>query len=290
MLLSNLGHTVLINENRNSISSGSFFQISARLTRFTGNSTYLDWAEKIWDWCSGVGLIDQNFNVFDGTDETINCSQIDHHQWTYNLGVFLYGAAVLQNYTNASSTWVTRTAGLLDALTSFVSPFQNSTDVILEKQCELDSACNVDQLSMKAYLVRWLAGTSQLFPSSSGYIGSFLKASALGAAASCSGEPSGSTCGTKWFINSWDGTSGLGQQLCAMEAFYALLVNETSPPTTLSSVHISNSSTTANVTVHLPQPSRTGKPLFDSSAKPKYVGKIHYGIVQLLCLTFLVFF
>lgn len=29
---------------KNSISNGAFFQLSARLARFTGNQTYLDWA------------------------------------------------------------------------------------------------------------------------------------------------------------------------------------------------------------------------------------------------------
>jgi mannan endo-1,6-alpha-mannosidase len=33
----------------NTISNGAFFQLAARLARYTGNQTYIDWAEKVWD-------------------------------------------------------------------------------------------------------------------------------------------------------------------------------------------------------------------------------------------------
>ena len=205
--------------------------------------------------------------MFDGTDDTINCSGVDHHQWTYNLGVYLYGSAVLQNYTNASRTWVDRTTGLLDATATFFSPYQNATNVMFEAQCELDYSCNVDQLSMKAYLARWLAGTSQMAPYTAGRIGSLLKASALGAAASCTGGPYGNTCGVRWYVNAFDNHTGLGQQLCATEIFYSLLVNGTSPPNTGPGVFIrdepDNIASIASATPNQPPASATSRPLFD---------------------------
>ncbi|KAI1608932.1 mannan endo-1,6-alpha-mannosidase [Exophiala viscosa] len=255
---------------KNSVSNGAFFQLSARLARVTGNQTYIDWANKIWDWCAGVGLIDDIYNVFDGTDETINCTGVDHHQWTYNVGVFLYGAAVLQNYTNASSPWVARTAGLLDSTNTFLTPFQNATDIMFEAECELDETCDTDQLSMKAYLTRWLAGTSIMAPFTAGRIGEILRASAQGAAAACTGGLNGTVCGSKWYLGGWDGTSGLGQELCAMEAMYALLVNQTNPPATLGNVSIQTAPVTstlaATVTSLLPSASASARPLFDSAA------------------------
>jgi len=54
---------------KNSISNGAFFQISARLARFTGNQTYVDWAEKIWDWVEEIGLMSSTYDIYDGTDE-----------------------------------------------------------------------------------------------------------------------------------------------------------------------------------------------------------------------------
>lgn len=253
---------------KNSISNGAFFQLSARLARFTGNQTYVSWATKIWDWTSGVGLIDNIYNVFDGTDETINCSAVDHHQWTYNVGVFLYGAAMLQNYTNGSSPWIGRTAGLLDAANTFLTPFKNATDIMFEAECELSMTCNVDQLSMKAYLIRWLAGTSIVAPFTAGRVGQILRTSAQAAASACTGGPYNNTCGSKWYIHGWDGTSGLGQQLSAMEAMYALLVNQTNPPITLSNVVIQDGSPSPTIaktaTQQLPTATGTARPLYDS--------------------------
>ncbi|KIW61603.1 hypothetical protein PV05_01704 [Exophiala xenobiotica] len=254
---------------KNSISNGAFFQLSARLARFTGNGTYVSWANKIWDWTVGVGLIDNIYNVFDGTDEKINCTGVDHHQWTYNVGVFLYGAAVLQNYTNSSSPWIERTVGLLDATNTFLTPFKNATGVLFEAECELDMTCNIDQLSMKAYLIRWLAGTSMMAPFTSGRVGEILRASAQAAAQACTGGKDGTACGSKWYITGWDGTSGLGQQLCAMEAMYALMVNQTNAPITLGNVNIQPASPSntivATATQQDPSASATARPLFDNA-------------------------
>lgn len=87
---------------KNSISQGGFFNIAARLGAYTQNSTYLEWAERTWDWVVLVGLIDENYKVYDGSDDTLNCTELDRVQWTYNAGVFLYGAAVMWNQVSAS--------------------------------------------------------------------------------------------------------------------------------------------------------------------------------------------
>lgn len=72
--------------------------MAARLGLYTGNSSYLDWAEKTWDWVTGpVGLINNQSYVFDGSDVSLDCTEVSHLQWSYNAGVFLYGAAVMWN-------------------------------------------------------------------------------------------------------------------------------------------------------------------------------------------------
>lgn len=38
---------------KNSISDGGFFQLAARLARYTGNTTYADWANKVCFWNYG---------------------------------------------------------------------------------------------------------------------------------------------------------------------------------------------------------------------------------------------
>ena len=85
---------------KNTISNGCFFNIASRLAVYTGNQTYADWAIKMWDWTSGIGLFDQNYNFFDGSDDNLNCTQMDHIQWTYNAGTWLYGASNMYNFVS----------------------------------------------------------------------------------------------------------------------------------------------------------------------------------------------
>lgn len=121
---SNKGYTY-----KNSISNGALFQIAARLARYTGNQTYVEWAHKTWDWMSGVGLISPSYQVFDGTDLTTNCSSLDHTQWTYNPAVLIYGTAMMANFTD-EKVWKDRTDGLLSSIEkTFFSPDKNSTDM-----------------------------------------------------------------------------------------------------------------------------------------------------------------
>jgi mannan endo-1,6-alpha-mannosidase len=222
---SNNGYTY-----KNAISNGGFFQLAARLARYTNNQTYYSWAERIWNWSSAIGLITPDYRIFDGADETLNCSSIDHTEWSYNVAIYLYGAAALHNYTGGGNIWTTRTNGLLSATTTFLSPFSNASDIMYERQCELTYSCNTDQLSFKAYLSRWLAGTSLMAPHTSARIAPILRASALGAAAACTGAGHNVTCGSRWYLGGSDGTSGVGQSLSVVEVLYALLVNETAPP------------------------------------------------------------
>jgi mannan endo-1,6-alpha-mannosidase len=80
---------------KNSIANGCFFNIAARLALYTGNQTYADWANKIWDWEMAIGLIGPSYSVYDGSGDTTNCTEVDKIQFTYNQGVFLFGAAVM---------------------------------------------------------------------------------------------------------------------------------------------------------------------------------------------------
>lgn len=46
-------------------------------------------------------LIDENYNVYDGTSVNDNCTSIDHLQWSYNVGTYLIGAAYMWNLVSA---------------------------------------------------------------------------------------------------------------------------------------------------------------------------------------------
>jgi mannan endo-1,6-alpha-mannosidase len=88
---------------KNSIANGCFFNIASRLARYTGNQTYADWAEKTWDWLENIGLISDDYKVYDGTSDTSNCSTIDHLQFSYNQGIFVFGAAIMMDFVSLIS-------------------------------------------------------------------------------------------------------------------------------------------------------------------------------------------
>ncbi|KAI9054749.1 hypothetical protein LZ554_001899 [Drepanopeziza brunnea f. sp. 'monogermtubi'] len=231
---------------KNTVSNAAFFQISARLARFTGNQTYVEWAHKAYDWISSSGLLDSGYQLLDGAEDTTNCTKINGIIWTYNNAIFLYGSAVMYNYTNGSSLWAERTQGLLDASENFFSPFQNSTNIMYEPACETVGTCNTDQFSFKGYLSRFMWKTTVLAPFTQNSISALLTASSQAAARSCSGGTDGVTCGTRWYVDGWDGKYGVGQQMSALETIQGLLISKSVPPLRsedLKVVAISSSST-----------------------------------------------
>ncbi|KAF2753011.1 mannan endo-1,6-alpha-mannosidase-like protein DCW1 precursor [Pseudovirgaria hyperparasitica] len=218
----------------NTVSNGAFFQLAARLARATKNDTFVEWAEKAWDWVSEKGLIDSTYcTVYDGTNSNNGCSSHDLHQYTYNNGLFMYGAAALYDHTK-DTKWSDRAHCLIDAAGVFFTPFDNATDVLYEASCETIGTCNLDMQSFKAYLARWMAKTTVLMPETRDGIFTKLKASASAAARSCSGGNDGVTCGTKWYVGGYDGQYGVGQQITALEVIQSLLVDNAGTPQTSS--------------------------------------------------------
>jgi len=86
---------------KNSIANGCFFNIGARLAKYTNNATYAQHAEKAWDWVQGVGLMDANWNIYDGAHIGTNCTDINKVQFSYNMAVFTLGAANMYNYVGS---------------------------------------------------------------------------------------------------------------------------------------------------------------------------------------------
>ncbi|KAI1156061.1 mannan endo-1,6-alpha-mannosidase DCW1-like protein [Nemania diffusa] len=215
---------------KNAVSNGGLFQMSARLARATTNETYVQWAEKIWDWSQNIGFIDENFNVLDGASSAEDCRKVNPLSFSYSQGIYMYGAAVLFNYTNGDEVWADRTNRLLQASRSYFSPFPNSTNIMFEHACEKLNACNTDMKSFKGYLARFMAATTQLMPSTLHDVKELLSASAIAAGKSCSGGDNGTICGEKWYVGGYDGNPGLGQQMTALETVQALLAFDAQPP------------------------------------------------------------
>ena len=193
-------------------------------------------------------MIDDSYRIFDGASATDNCETIDQIQWTYNPGVFVYGTAMLYNYTNGSSIWETRTTGLIEQINqTFFSYFENVTNIMVEGACEPYDTCNNDQYSFKAYLARYLAKTMAVAPYTRSTIQPLLVDTAKGAAASCSGPSDGVTCGQKWYTNGYDGRYGIGQELSALEVTQALLIDDAPALMNSNMVKINSATTTSTL-------------------------------------------
>jgi mannan endo-1,6-alpha-mannosidase len=219
---------------KNSISQACFFNIAARLARYTGNQSYAEWAERTWDWMVATGLLNlKNYYIYDGM-HIENCSRITPYQWTYNAGAFLLGAAALYNFSNESSqaeTWRERVDGLLNGSLIFFTG-ENANNIMAEVACEPVGLCDLDQQSFKAYLSRWMAATTKWAPWTYDRVKPLLEASALAAVETCTGGDNGRMCGLKWSERKWDGTVGVGQQMAAMEVVLANIIRDSRPPVT----------------------------------------------------------
>lgn len=211
---------------KNTISNGCFFNLAARLHAYTGNTTYLRWAKSSWDWTRQIGLVNDQYGYFDGTDvEKRNCSEVDRTRWSYNPAIHMHGFAVLYN-TTGDQYWKTHLDRTWQALKVFFTAYEGSKDnkIAYEAACEPDAHCNLDQQSFKAYLARWMAATMKITPHLAEDIRSYIWASAAAAAKSCVGGADGITCGTRWDTGAWDGTDGVGQQMSALEMIQATLI------------------------------------------------------------------
>jgi mannan endo-1,6-alpha-mannosidase len=228
---------------KNAISNGGFFQLAARLARYTGNQTYADWADKSWNWMYNSPIM-ENYTVWDGTYMTNNCTTATKVYWTYNIGTMLMGAAYMYDYTNQNQTWGDRITKLLAAADIFfvktagvnaqgTRPPVNG-QIMAEVACEipLPQTCNYDQPSFKAYLSRWMSVTMQLAPFTNSTIAPILKASADAAAITCVGN-GGNFCGRRWYQTTFDGYFGVGEQMSAMSVIQSNLIKNVDPPVTL---------------------------------------------------------
>lgn len=225
---------------KNTVTNGGFFQLAARLARYTNNATYADWATQIYDWTEGVGLIADGWHVYDGTSIEQNCSVVNAAEYSYNVASYIHGTANMFAYhgsgngSEGGTLWEARTHVLIGAANeSFFSPFPNATGIMYETMCEFDLSCDTDQASFKGSLARWMSKAAVLVPSTKEIVMDLLTTSAQGAAASCSGLD-GSTCGEKWYVGGYDGARGFGQQLAGLEVMLSLMVDNAPKLATLS--------------------------------------------------------
>ncbi|KAJ5115348.1 Glycosyl hydrolase [Penicillium alfredii] len=214
---------------KNAISNGGLFQLAARLALYTRNETYATWAERIWDWSASTPLLKQkDWNIADTTSCESQCTDHGDFQWTYNYATYISGAAYMYNYTDgAAEKWKDGIDGLLQTSNQFYpTKGYDGADgnILTEITCEDRKLCDRNQLTFKAYFTTWLAYMTTIVPHTVNLVFPKLKTSAIGAANQCSGGDNGKHCGTRWYAPTWDGTSGLEQQMSCLGAFTSVLV------------------------------------------------------------------
>ncbi|KAL2754444.1 glycoside hydrolase family 76 protein, partial [Sodiomyces alcalophilus JCM 7366] len=210
---------------KNTVTNGGLFQLAARLARATGEHVYADWANRVWDWSTARGLIGKKLVVYDGAHASDGCKRVNHVAFTYTAGIHLHGAAVMAEVTG-DKAWEERAHGLLKAAAQHF--FKDS--VLYEPACEPSDMCNHDMKSLKGYLARFMWQSTYHLPSLAPKVRELLEASALAAAKSCSGGKDKATCGQRWYTGGFDGSVGLGQQMCALETVQGLLIGQSQPP------------------------------------------------------------
>lgn len=143
--------------------------------------------------------------------------------------------------------WLTPLYGILNG--TIDTFFNNDGKVIVEVSCEPNNNCDSQPnwTVFKSVTLRWLATTTQLVPQLADTLWPYLEASAKGAAGQCDGD-GGTTCGYHFSTTTWDGTSGLGQEMTALAAVGMPLIRlkNLPAPLTIATGAKSNTSLTAN--------------------------------------------
>lgn len=242
---------------KNSLSNGHFFQLSSRLARYTGNTTYSDWASKIYNWTTSIGLIDDKFDVFNGMPTENDCSPINRVQFSFTAGLYIAGAANLYNITagDEQMKWKKTLDGLLNLTLSVFFP----DGIASEIACENIGTCTTDMKSYKGLLAQNLASTILVAPYTHGTIMPLLESSAEAAAKACQDSDCDFVWNTKKSLTvrgTQNATENgvLGSQLSALSFVQGLLISNAAPPSTKAA---SGNSTTPGDSA---TPSGTGTP------------------------------
>jgi mannan endo-1,6-alpha-mannosidase len=219
---------------KNTIANACFFNLGARLARYTTNASYAEWADKTFNWLWNVQYIDhETWAVYDGGHVEHNCTDINRAQFSYNAGLLLQGAAFMFNYTNGSTIWQDRIDNLLKGMIRDFFP----DDVAFELPCERRRGCTPDMLTFKGYVHRWLSVATKLAPHTAEIILPLLRKSAEAAAKQCTGGATGRVCGFYWsggvFVDpAVDHTSGAGEAMNVLAAVSSLLIDQAPAPAT----------------------------------------------------------
>ena len=138
---------------KNAIANELFLVVAARLHNRTpgdgGVGSYLDWAQREWQWFAASGMINGSNLINDGL--TASCQNNNGITWSYNQGVVLGGLTDLYKATGASS-YLQQAETLATASTTSASLVKNG---ILTDPCEANGGdCGNDGAEFKGPYVK----------------------------------------------------------------------------------------------------------------------------------------
>lgn len=177
---------------KDAASNGVFFQLSSRLGRYTGNSTYSKWASTAFNWSTTIGIVDDG-HVYDGTDTKHDCTVLLRSQFSYKAGLYISGAAYMYNITTGATQ--TEWKKQLDSLLNQTLSIFFSDGVVIDI-CEPSGKCNFGMQIFKGRLGQALIDAVEMAPYTSSIITPKLASSAKAAAKACS--QSGKECPFVW--------------------------------------------------------------------------------------------
>jgi predicted alpha-1,6-mannanase (GH76 family) len=150
---------------KNAIANELFLSVAAHLAnRDTANSaTYLNWANKEWQWFARTGminsknLINDGLSISDGHTTPASCTNNGQATWSYNQGVVLGGLVELSKVNSDPSLPVAAQKIATAATTSLVDP-----SGVMHDPCEPN--CGADGVQFKGIFVRNLVALQGAYP------------------------------------------------------------------------------------------------------------------------------
>jgi mannan endo-1,6-alpha-mannosidase len=220
---------------KNSAANGAFFSLASRLARYTGNSTYSDWASQAFKWATSIGFVDSDWRVYDGAHVETACTDINKVQFSSTAGYFISGVAYMYNITNGDSIWKNALDGLLNSTLSTFFP----DGIAYEVACESKMTCTTDMWAFKGLLGQALVDTVKVAPYTADTITPILSSTAEAAAKACNDTQ----CAFQWSTTSTSRAralgdavdtpnTGVGEQISALSYVQGLLVKDAAAPET----------------------------------------------------------
>jgi predicted alpha-1,6-mannanase (GH76 family) len=136
---------------KNAIANELFLEVAIRLHQRTpgdsGAGSYLDWAQREWNWFNQSGMINSDNLVNDGL---ANCTNNGQTTWTYNQGVLIGGLTDLAEVTGDASLLLRANAIARASMIKLVD-----SHGVLREPCE--PSCGGDGPQFKGVLMRHLS-------------------------------------------------------------------------------------------------------------------------------------